>query len=151
MLECSKCGCAYPDAYHFKNDGRTRPLICHKCYDSTRQAALEKLPFNFGAAFLPAIWCLCHSRTGLGLVLILANLISRPLVLFGVPPVLVWILWVGITLVFGFRGSSIAFREGAYGSLEEFKDGERSWQVAGVVAGIIEVGLVILVLLGSFE
>ena len=93
--------------------------------------------FNFGAFFITPLWLLFHGRVGTGVLLIVLNFISRAAVLLGEGGVFsVIIIQMFIMFYFGTTGNRIAWEKKGYASREELKEGERGWNIAGILIGI---------------
>jgi len=51
---------------------------------------------------------------------------------------------IGIASYFGIMGNDIAWKERGYNSIEQLRKGERGWNVAGIMLGVM-ISLLIIV------
>lgn len=89
----------------------------------------EKLGFSWGAFGLTGLWLLFHGKVGMFFVLLVLSFI----------PIIGQVIVFVMALNYGFNGRSIAWDHGNYRSIEELKQGEMGWDVAGIVVFILMI------------
>jgi hypothetical protein len=109
--------------------------------EKIHELAQGQLPFSMGGFGITVLWLFCHGESPVAIGLILLNIFFR----FVPIPFLGLIAGLGIALYYGFQGSRIAVYDKQYATIEELRNGERGWTVAGIlVLVLIELPLLIL-------
>lgn len=135
--ECGNCGADITE-----ND-----QVCPKCgTDLSETAENEKQEngFNFGAGFLAPIWFISHGKPGLGILfLIYSFLISQYHLPNFEANLVMMIINLAIILFCGLKGNEIAMKYKGYSSIEETKEKEQGWNIAGITISIIATLLIL--------
>jgi hypothetical protein len=86
------------------------------------EAPPEIKGFNFGAFALNFIWAFAHNLTGWGVAILI----------IGIIPV-VQIIDIGFAIYLGIKGTELAWKKRRFESIQQFKDTQRVWTIAGVI------------------
>jgi hypothetical protein len=94
----------------------------------------EKLPFNWGAAGLGAIWMLFHGKVVLGIILIFVNVGLGIISKLSIPGTIFAIVGSVLVVLFcGAAGGEFAWKHHKATSIAELKKKEFGWNMAGVI------------------
>ncbi|BDI33801.1 hypothetical protein CCAX7_58520 [Capsulimonas corticalis] len=102
---------------------------------------IARLHWNWGAYFLPILWCRWHGLTTLAGVLAGTSLCLRLLRIMPSPlhPVfyaIYGLFWLAVSIYMGFNGHKMAWRNRRYfGGVEEHLKVQRAWLLGGLLAG----------------
>lgn len=107
--------------------------------DNSVQVPDEIHGWNWGAFFLPGVWCLTN-HVWIGLI---AWADPTLILSLGMP-------WLTTGVILGFKGNEWAWKSRRWRSIAEFKAHQRAWAIAGwlIVGTILAALLVILVIIG---
>jgi hypothetical protein len=98
----------------------------------------SRLGFNWGAFSLTALWLLTHGKVLLGVGLLALSLLSQFAMRAAPLTVLLFLpAFLGVGLYFGFAGNRIAWDHKGCSTLEELRQDERWWNIAGIAALVI--------------
>jgi hypothetical protein len=104
----------------------------------------EDSSFNFGAACLTPLWLMFHGKPLTGVLLILYGLLSRIAFVFGAAGIVLSIIVdLVIMIYFGIQGNKIAMIHRGYPSIEDTKVAEQGWNIAGGIAGVVMILIII--------
>lgn len=106
-----------------------------------------KLPFSWGAAGLPAVWLLFHGRLVQGVALLAFSIVCAPFLDEFVPIFVYLLATYAIVIWLGRAGSAIAWAHHSATSVEDLREKERGWDLAGkILFGIFVLANVLLLL-----
>jgi hypothetical protein len=102
------------------------------------------LPFSLGAAGVTVLWMFFHGRAGLGVLLLAGNVALKALAYSGSGGFLLAMLigWT-LSIAFGFSGSRMAWENRHYRTVEELRQGENGWSIAGGIFLVLNVVLTV--------
>lgn len=109
----------------------------------------ETKTWNWGAFLLGWIWAVGHSIVwplfailGAFLILVLLPCLFPPALVITVP--IYNILLFALAIYLGAKGSSMAWENGCFESMEHFKRKERNWTIAGLI--VLGIGILLVIL-----
>ncbi len=121
---CSKCGAEKKKVKAPEQKEPKQVLTKDAIRDKKREEKgipSEVKGWNWGATLIPLVWGLWHKiiiYTILGYLL--ATLI----------PVLGFIIWA---IIFGIKGNEWAWKYGEWENIDQFKESQRKWKIAGFI------------------
>lgn len=78
--------------------------------------------FNFGAFALNFIWAFAHNLIGWGIIILVIGLIP-----------VVQIINIGFAIYLGVKGNELAWKKRRFESIQQFKETQRVWNIAGII------------------
>lgn len=78
--------------------------------------------FNFGAFALNFIWAFAHNLIGWGIIILVIGLIP-----------VVQIINIGFAIYLGVKGNELAWKKRRFESVQQFKETQRVWNIAGII------------------
>ena len=135
MPFCPKCGKEVSEGFMFCPECGQRLKIEETAENTSGQGESAAVPeevkgWNWGAFALTWIW-------GIFSKVWLAFLMFIPVPLFG----LAW------AIVLGIKGNEWAWRNKKWDSIEQFKDTQRSWNIAGIVVFAVSIVVIVVVII----
>lgn len=113
---CSKCGGQMATA-----PAQTAPPAASVLL-SPGEVPPEIKGFNFGAFALNFIWAFAHNLIGWGIIILVIGLIP-----------VVQIINIGFAIYLGVKGNELAWKKRRFESVQQFKETQRVWNIAGII------------------
>lgn len=120
-MYCQKCGAQMPDDASYCSNCGTNPLGSGQSASEQGIVNNDLVPdeikgFNFGALMLNWIWAFSHRLWLYGFLILLIPVVNLIL-----------------AVVLAFKGNELAWKARKFNSIEEFKNTQRAWMIAGIV------------------
>ena len=114
---------------------------------SSAQLDAELSKWNWGAFFFGWLWGV-FNKVYITLIQLVVNLISFGLSLIGLGVIapIFSAIGLGLSIWFGVKGSRMAWENGAYRNIDDFRTSRHNWNVAAAIVFAVNILLIIILL-----